>query len=299
MAISPLLKKGEQKMGIAQPFVDGLSVASILLIAALGLAITFGVMKVINMAHGELIMIGAYTTYMVSTVAELPFFVSIICAFIVSGLVGLLMEVTVIRRLYGRPLETLLATFGISIVLQQVIRIIFGTGGKSVSNPISSSIQLGPVILPYFRLFIIIVAVALVLFTVFIMFKTTFGTQLRTVSQNRQMSECLGINTTRIDMFTFAFGSGLAGIAGAVLAPIKTVSPTMGFEYLIDSFMVVVLGGIGSVSGTVLGSVIIGESNQLLSSVGSETMAKIFVFLLIIIVIRFKPEGLFKREGRS
>lgn len=286
-------------MGIAQPFVDGLSVASILLIAALGLAITFGVMKVINMAHGELIMIGAYTTYMVSTVAELPFFVSIICAFIVSGLVGLLMEVTVIRRLYGRPLETLLATFGISIVLQQVIRIIFGTGGKSVSNPISSSIQLGPVILPYFRLFIIIVAVALVLFTVFIMFKTTFGTQLRTVSQNRQMSECLGINTTRIDMFTFAFGSGLAGIAGAVLAPIKTVSPTMGFEYLIDSFMVVVLGGIGSVSGTVLGSVIIGESNQLLSSVGSETMAKIFVFLLIIIVIRFKPEGLFKREGRS
>lgn len=287
-------------MGIfGQPLADGLSVAAILLIAALGLAVIFGVMKVINMAHGELIMIGAYTAYLVSTVAGLPFYISIIASFFVSGLVGLLMEVIVIRRLYGRPLETILATFGISIVLQQIVKIIFGTGAKSINNPISGSIQLGTVVLPYFRLFIISVAIVLFLLTVFIMYKTKFGTQLRTVSQNRSMSECLGINTTRIDMLTFAFGSGLAGIAGAILAPMKTVSPTMGFDYLIDSFMVVVIGGIGSLFGTSLGSAIIGEANQLLSLGVSETMAKILVFVLIIVVIRFRPEGLFKKGGRT
>ena len=286
-------------MGISQAFVDGLSVSAILLIAALGLSIIFGFMRVINMAHGELIMIGAYTTYLVSTVAELPFYIAIIASFIVSALVGVLMEVTVIRRLYGRPLETILATFGLSIILQQIIKIIFGTGAKSVTNPIPGSIQLGDIVLPHFRLFIISICIALILFTAYLLTKTKLGTKIRTVSQNRQMSECLGINTARVDMYTFAYGCGLAGIAGAVLAPLKTISPTMGFDYLIDSFMVVVIGGIGSIAGTTLGSIIIGESQQLLSTVGTETMAKILVFVLIILVIRFRPEGLFKKGGRA
>jgi len=285
-------------MGIDQAVVDGLSVTSILLLAALGLAITFGVMKIINMAHGELIMIGAYTAYMVSTVAKLPFFFAIIAAFLVSAFIGLLIETIVIRHLYGRPLETLLATVGVSIVLQQLIKIIFGAGGKSLSNPIPGFITLGNVVIPYFRLFIILFAICLVLITVAIIYKSRFGTQLRTISQNRQMSECLGINTARIDVYTFAFGSGLAGIAGAILAPMKAISPTMGIDFLMDSFMVVVLGGVGSIAGTAFGSFLIGESKQLLSIASTETIAKIAVFLLIIMVIRFKPEGLLSRKRR-
>src|SRR5690625_2910959 len=210
-------------MGITQSLSDGLSLAAILLIAALGLAVTFGVMRVINLAHGELIMIGAYTTYLVSTVAQLPFFISIIAAFIVSGIVGIIIEKIVIKRLYGRPLETLLATIGISIILQELIRIIFGPGGKSVSNPISSSIHIWGVIIPNYRLFIILFGIILVCILLFIMYKTRIGIQLRSISQNRQMTESLGVNIARVDTLTFAFGSGLAGVAGAILAPMKTV----------------------------------------------------------------------------
>jgi urea transport system permease protein len=286
------------KVGIAQELVNGLSVAGVLILIALGLGITFGVMKVINMAHGELIMIGAYTMFVATKVANLSFYAGMILAFIVTALIGLVMEVTVIKRLYGRPLETLLATFGVSIILQQVIRIIFGTGGKAVSSPIEGTINMGGVVLPYFRLFIVVIGILVLIVTAFIMFKTKFGVQIRTVSQNRQMSECLGINTSRIDMYTFAFGSGLAGVAGGILAPIRTVSPTMGFDFLIDSFMVVVLGGVGSLLGTISGSLIIGEANQLLTTISSETGAKVLVFLIIIIAIRFRPQGLFGKETR-
>lgn len=285
-------------MGLAQAFVDGLSVSSILLIAALGLAITFGVMNIINLAHGEFIMIGAYTAYVVATMLEMPFFIALITAFIVTAVVGIIIERLVIRQLYGRPMETLLATVGISIALQQIIRLIFGPGGKSVSNPLPGSITVGEIVIPYFRLFIIVFAICLIIVTLFIMFKTRFGTQLRTISQNRQMSECLGINTSKIDAYTFAFGSGLAGVAGAILAPMKTVAPTMGTEYLMDSFMAVVLGGVGSIIGTSVGSLLIGETQQILSTISTDTLAKIVVFLLIIIVIRYRPEGLFRRERR-
>lgn len=289
---------GGKKMGLAQPLVDGLSVTSVLIIAALGFAITCGVMNIINMAHGELVMIGAYTTYLVTTVSDLPFFIAIIVSFIVSAIIGLIMEKLVVKHLYGRPLETLLATVGISIVLQQLVKITFGTGGKSISNPISGSMEIGSVIVPYYRLFIIVFAIVLIILTVLLMFKTNFGTQLRTVSQNRQMSEVLGINTSRIDSLTFAFGSGLAGIAGAILAPIYTVSPTMGAGYLMDAFMVVVLGGVGSITGTALGSFVVGEADQIISTFSTEIVANIIVFSLIIIVIRYKPEGLLKRERR-
>lgn len=285
-------------MSIMQQFADGISVAGILLIVAIGLGITFGVMKIINMAHGELIMIGAYTTYMICTVGHMPFIVGMIVSFIVTALVGLLLEKFVLRRLYGRPMETLLATFGISIFLQQLIRMIFGPDGKSVTSPFQGVLNVGDVALPYFRLFITGIALLMVLATAFAMFKTKFGIQLRSVSQNRDMCECLGINTSRIDAYTFAFGAGLAGLAGAILAPIKSVSPTMGLDYMIDSFMVVVLGGVGSLMGTVFGSAAMGESNQLLTTFMGETGAKILVFLLIILVIRFKPEGLFRMERR-
>lgn len=285
-------------MGISQQVVDGVSISGILVIVALGLGIIFGVMKIINMAHGELIMIGAYTTYLVCTEGHMPFFVGMIVSFIVTALVGLLLEKFVMRRLYGRPMETLLATFGTSIFLQQLIRMIFGPDGKSVTGPFQGTMNIGDVTVPYFRLFIIGIAVLMILATAYVMYKTKFGIQLRSVSQNRNMCECLGINTSRVDAYTFAFGAGLAGMAGAILAPIKSVSPTMGLDYLIDSFMVVVLGGVGSLQGTLFGSVVTGESNQLLTTFMGETGAKILVFLLIILVIRFKPEGLFRMERR-
>jgi len=285
-------------MGIAQQLIDGLSVTSILILGALGLGITFGVMKVLNMAHGELIMVGAYSMYIFNTVLGIPFFIGIIFSFMSAALIGLLIEKTVIRRLYGRPLETLLATFGLSIILQQLVKIIFGTGGKSVQNPLNGTLHMGEIVFPYYRMMIILVAVFILLITSVVMFKTNFGIQLRSVSQNRQMSESLGIDTSKVDMLTFAFGSGIAGVAGAMLAPIRSISPTMGFEYLIDSFMVIVLGGVGSLLGIFSGSLITGEFNQLLTAFTSETSAKILVFLLIIIIIRFKPSGLFGKEGR-
>jgi urea transport system permease protein len=285
-------------VGITQQVVDGISIAGILVMVALGLGITFGVMKIINMAHGELIMIGAYTTYMVCTEGHMPFFVGMIASFIVTAAVGLLLEKFVMRRLYGMPMETLLATFGVSIFLQQLIRMIFGPDGKSVTSPLDGTLNAAGVTIPYYRIFIIVIAVLMILVTAYVMYKTKFGIQLRSISQNRNMCECLGINTTRVDAYTFAFGAGLAGLAGAILAPIKSVSPTMGLDYLIDSFMVVVLGGVGSLLGALFGSAITGVSNQLLTTFMGETGAKILVFLLIILVIRFKPEGLFRTERR-
>ncbi|WP_256702699.1 urea ABC transporter permease subunit UrtB [Paenibacillus sp. FSL H7-0326] len=285
-------------MGIMQQFADGLSVTAILIIIALGLGITFGVMKVINMAHGELIMIGAYSTYVVCSLGHLPFYLGMIVAFIVSALVGLVMELLIIKRLYGRQQETLLATFGVSLLLQQLIRMIFGPVAKSVENPLSGAISVGEVIIPHFRLFIILVTACMLLATAYMIFRTNFGIQLRTVSQNRDMSECLGINTSKIDAYTFAFGAGLAGVAGAVLSPLKTVSPTMGLDYLLDSFMVVVLGGVGSLAGTTLGSAVIGETNQLMTTFMGEIGAKILLFLFVIFIIRYRPEGLFKKERR-
>lgn len=285
-------------MGSLQYLVDGLSVAGILVIIALGLSIIFGVMKVINMAHGELIMIGAYSTYIVCTVGKLPFVLGVIVAFFVSALVGLLMEKLVIKRLYGRPMETLLATFGLSIVLQQVIQFIFGPDGRSVNIPIQGVMNIGSIAIPYYRIFIIYFAISIVITTFIVIFKTKFGIKLRSVSENRGISECLGINTSKIDAYTFAFGAGLAGVAGAVLAPLKKVSPTMGLEYLVDSFMVVVLGGVGSLSGVVVGSGAIGEANQILTIFMGDTGAKIIVFLLVIIIIRYRPEGFFRMDRR-
>lgn len=285
-------------LGISQAFANGLSVAAIFIIVSLGLAIIFGIMNVINLAHGELIMVGAYITYLTSTVGGYSFFLAIFAAFIGTGLVGLLIEISVIKRLYGRPLDTLLATFGISIMLQQIFKIIFGSGGKSITAPISNTLVIGNTTIPYYRLFIIIIAVIVLLVTLFIVYKTKLGMQLRATSQNREISESMGVNTSKIDTLTFAFGSGLAGLAGAILSPLRSVTPGMGLEYVIDAFMAIVLGGVGSLTGTALGAFVIGEGNQLFTLFSSETVARLLTFTIIIFIIRYRPEGLFKIERR-
>jgi urea transport system permease protein len=285
-------------MNVMQQIVDGVSVSSSLLLVSLGLAITFGVMKIINLAHGELIMVGAYTAYAINTVAKLPFFVAVIAAFVVTALVGALIERFVLRSLYGRPMETLLATFGISIMLQQIVRILFGATNKAVISPISGTLHLGDIVIPYLRLFIIGFSILMLLLTAWLLFRTKFGMLVRTVSQNRSMSDCLGINTSRIDLLTFSFGAGITGVAGSIIATLRNVSPTMGVEYMIDSFLAVVLGGVGSLIGTALGSVIIGEATQLLAYFGGEIGARIIIFLIVIVVIRFRPEGLIRMESR-
>jgi len=285
-------------MGILQQFADGVSVFGALLLVSLGLAVTFGIMKIINLAHGELIMVGAYTAYAVNTVAKLPFWVAVVAAFAVTALIGAAMERFVLKNLYGRPLETLLATFGISIMLQQIVRLIFGATNKAVIAPISGTLNIGGVVIPYLRLFIIGFSIFMLLLTAFLLFRTKFGMLVRTVSQNRSMSECLGLNTGRIDLFTFAYGAGITGVAGAIVATLRNVNPTMGTEYLIDSFLAVVLGGVGTLAGTVVGSAIIGEATQMLAYFWGEIGARIIIFLIVIIVIRFRPEGIIRLESR-
>jgi urea transport system permease protein len=281
-----------------QQFANGVNLAALLLIAALGLVIIFGLMNVINMAHGELIMIGAYATYFANTVLDLPFWVAMIIAFLVSAAVGILIEVIIIKRLYSKPTETLLATFALSIIFVQLVQLIFSPENKYVAMPIKGILKVGTVSIPNYNLFIIAVALSILAMTGVLLLKTKFGKKMRAVTQNRQMVECLGIATSKVDTWTFAYGAGLAGLAGAVIAPINSVSPTMGGAYLTDSFMTVVVGGVQSIIGTALGSGIVGESRTILAGFSNEVFAKILVFLIIIVIIRFKPEGLFARERR-
>ncbi len=282
------------------PFLlaNGLNSAALFLLAAIGLVIIMGHMKIVNLAHGELIMVGAYVAYYTNTVLHLPYYVSVIGAFIIAGLVGMVIERLVIRKLYGKLAETLLATYALSMVIQQGVRLISGPQMKEVALPVKGALQLGSVRIPYYNLIIIGVACLVLLITWLVIFKTTMGKQIRAITENRTMTGCLGINTSRIDTFTFTYGTALAGLAGAMLAPIRTVSPFMGVQYLTDSFMNVVIGGLDSLFGTALSSVLIGESTTLLGGIWSDVLAKIVVFLVIIILIRYKPEGLFAKERR-
>lgn len=284
---------------LALQVLYGLSVASILLLIALGLAIIFGLMGVINMAHGEFIMLGAYTVYLFRSQLGFNFMLSAALAFVVVALVGFLMETSVIRALYGRPLETLLATWGIGVGLRQIIILIFGTELRYVGAPLQGAIRLwGGNTFPYFRLLIIGITLLLLAVTYFVLFKTRFGMQLRAVTQNRNMTACLGVDTAAVDRLTFAFGSGLAGVAGAMIAPIKSVSPAMGLDYLVDAFMVVVIGGVGQLVGAIAGSLAIGEANVILSLLSDEVTAKVLIFTLIIIALRLRPSGMFVAAGR-
>jgi urea transport system permease protein len=288
----------------------GVSLGSILLLAALGLAITYGLMGVINMAHGELIMIGAYATYVVHVFFRnhLPQYfdwyllAAVPVAFTASALVGAAMERSVIRFLYGRPLETLLATWGISLVLMQAVRSLFGAQNVGVENPVWMSggwNVWGTLLLPWNRIVIIAFAVAVLLGMALLIGKTRLGLFVRGVTQNRPIASCMGVNTARIDTYAFALGSGVAGLAGCALSQIGNVGPDLGQGYIVDSFMVVVLGGVGQLIGTVYAALGLGFLNKLLEGWAGAVLAKIAVLVFIIVFIQKRPQGLFAMKGRS
>ena len=288
----------------------GLSLGSILLLAALGLAITFGLMGVINMAHGEMLMIGAYATFVIQNlfVKYLPSFfdwyliVAIPVAFLASAIVGIILERGIIRHLYGRPLETLLATWGISLVLIQTVRLTFGAQNVEVANPfyLSGGVEVfNGVVFPYSRIVIIVFVVFVVTAIWALLQKTSLGLQVRAVTQNREMAACMGIPTHKVDMWTFGLGSGVAGLGGLALSQIGNVGPELGRMYIVDSFMVVVLGGVGKIAGTVAGALGIGVINKFLEPVSGAVLGKIIVLVLIIVLIQKRPQGLFALKGRS
>ncbi len=284
----------------------GLSLGSVLLLASIGLAITFGVMGVINMAHGEMIMLGAYTTYVIQLLLphhiEQSLFIAIPAAFIVSGAVGIIIERSVVRHLYGRPLETLLATFGISLILQQLVRSIFSPLNRSVSTPewMSGSLEINPILsLTYNRLYIILFAIATLLLLWSFIKYSRFGLSMRAVTQNREMARALGIRSSWVDALTFGLGSGIAGIAGVALSQLTNVGPNLGQNYIIDSFMVVVFGGVGNLMGTFVAAMSLGMFNKFLEPFTGAVMAKILLLIFIIIFIQRRPKGLFALKGRT
>ncbi|HXV22987.1 MAG TPA: urea ABC transporter permease subunit UrtB [Alphaproteobacteria bacterium] len=278
----------------------GVSVAAILVIAATGLAIIFGVAGVINMAHGQFIMVGAYTAAIVGQFGGNTF-VAIPVAFAVVAILGLIVERGVIQWIYDRPLETLLATWGVGIILEVLMKAIFGPELYYVGAPrvLDGGVRLiGRLPYPYYRMFLIAVAILMLAATFYLIFRTKFGLKVRAVRRNRAMSGCLGINTAQVDMLIFMFGSGLAGVAGAVLAPIKSVSTTMGFSYAVDSYMVIVLGGVGNLLGVPTGGTIIGLAETLIATSTNTVIGKLLVFIFIVIAIRIVPRGIFGYQER-
>ncbi|KNY29787.1 urea ABC transporter permease subunit UrtB [Pseudobacteroides cellulosolvens] len=289
---------------------NGISVSSILLLAALGLAITFGLMKIINMAHGELIMMGAYVTYLVqnffiSFVGDkffnLYFILAIPLSFLITALMGYVLEITIIKRLYGRPLDSMLATWGVSLVLQQLARSIFGAPNVDVKSPEwlnGGLVVFNDLQLPYKRLFIILLVGFCIVGVYFFLYKTDGGRRIRAVMQNRSMAQSLGINTRRVDAMTFALGAGLAGIAGCALTLLGSIGPTLGTNYIVDTFMVVVLGGVGRIIGTVTGAGAIGIGNTTFEFFTNASMGKVLVFLMVILFLQWKPQGFFTINSR-
>lgn len=287
----------------------GLSLGSVLLLAAIGLAITFGVMGVINMAHGEMVMIGAYTTFVVQEVIRTRYpalfdyslLIAVPLAFLVAGAIGVLIERSIIRFLYGRPLETLLATWGLSLVLQQAVRTMFGPTNREVGNPswMSGAFDLGQITITYNRLWILVFTLAVFMILLAMLRYTALGLEMRAVTQNRRMAASMGIATSRVDALTFGLGSGIAGIAGVALSQIDNVSPNLGQSYIIDSFMVVVFGGVGNLWGTLVGAFTLGIANKFLEPVAGAVLGKIAILVLIILFIQKRPRGLFALKGRA
>ncbi len=287
----------------------GISLGSVLLLAAIGLAITFGTMGVINMAHGEMVMIGAYTTFVVQEIIRVnapglfgaSLFIAVPLAFLIAGSVGILIERTVIRFLYGRPLETLLATWGLSLILQQAVRTIFGPTNREVGTPawMSGALEIGGLSLTYNRIAIVIFAFAVFAILLLVMRYTSLGLYVRAVTQNRRMAGSMGIRTNRIDALAFGLGSGVAGIAGVALSQIDNVSPNLGQGYIIDSFMVVVFGGVGNLWGTLVGAMTLGIANKLLEPYAGAVLGKIALLVAIILFIQRRPRGLFALKGRA
>src|SRR5256714_11727271 len=287
----------------------GLSLGSVLLLAAIGLAITFGVMGVINMAHGEMVMLGAYTTFVVQQVIrarnpalfDYSLAIAIPLAFAVAGMIGILVERGIIRFLYGRPLETLLATWGLSLILQQAVRTTFGSSNREVGNPswMSGAFELGGITITYNRMWIVVFTLAVFAALLALLRFTRLGLEMRAVTQNRSMAASMGIRTARIDALTFGLGSGIAGIAGVALSQIDNVSPNLGQGYIIDSFLVVVFGGVGNLWGTLVGAFSLGIANKFLEPYAGAVLGKIAILVLIILFIQKRPRGLFALKGRA
>ncbi|GJE26272.1 urea ABC transporter permease subunit UrtB [Methylobacterium organophilum] len=296
-------------VGAAQNVWYGLSLGSVLLLAAIGLAITFGVMGIINMAHGEMVMLGAYTTFLVQDTirAHAPglfdwsLVISIPCAFLVAGAVGVAIERGIIRYLYGRPLETLLATFGVSLILQQTVRSIFGPTNREVGSPafMTGAFDLFGLSITWGRLWIVAFSFAVFLGLLFVLRRTSFGLKTRAVTQNRRMAAAMGIRTPWVDAMTFGLGSGIAGIAGVALSQIDNVSPNLGQGYIIDSFLVVVFGGVGNLWGTLVAALTLGVANKLFEPYLGAVLAKIALLIFIILFIQKRPRGLFALKGRA
>jgi urea transport system permease protein len=287
----------------------GISLGSVLLLAAIGLAITFGVMGVINMAHGEMVMLGAYTTFVVQEVIRgndpalfgYSLAIALPLAFLVTGAIGILIERSIIRFLYGRPLETLLATWGLSLILQQAVRTTFGPTNREVGAPswMSGAFEVGHITVTYNRLWIICFALVVFVALLGLLRFTRLGLEMRAVTQNRAMAAAMGIRTSRIDALTFGLGSGIAGIAGVALSQIDNVSPNLGQGYIIDSFMVVVFGGVGNLWGTLVGALSLGIANKFLEPYAGAVLGKIAILVLIILFIQKRPRGLFALRGRA
>ena len=286
------------------------SLSSIILLTSLGLAITFGLMKVINMAHGEFLMIGAYMTYVVQNIFEkffpesmfsLYYFFALAAAFAVTFLLGAVLERFVISRLYGREVDSLLATWGISIILQQAARSIFGMQGVNVKAPsfLNGGITIGACTFSYNRIFILGMVILCMILVWYIMYRSNFGKQMRAVMQNRAMAQCMGINSRKVDMLTFSFGSGLAGLAGCSVALLGSIDSTIGQNYIVNSFIAVVLGGVGRLTGTVLGSSVIGFASIGIENYTSASIAKAAVLFIVIVVLQFRSQGLFAIKSRK
>lgn len=286
---------------LIEALFNGLSFSSILILTALGLAITFGVMRVINMAHGDLLMLGAFTAYALSRYAGLNLFAAIPICFLVVGFVGFLMEVCLIRFLYGRPLDTLLATWGVGLMLQKAVSLALGEEAKLLSPPgfLSGSYEVGGMTFGVYRIFIVGFTVLCLLAVYLCFFKTSLGLQMRAVTQNRSMASAVGISTRKVDALTFALGAGLAGVAGCIVGHMYSIKNDMGIGYVVDAFMVVILGGVGQLTGTVVGGTLIGTGNSVVTKLlNNEPIARVVVLLLVIAFIQFRPQGLFAPRER-
>ena len=303
------LNNTQAAWSIAQNVWYGISLGSVLLLAAIGLAITFGVMGVINMAHGEMVMLGAYTTFTVQEIIRQNFpglfdwslAIALPLAFLITALIGIAIERGIIRWLYGRPLETLLATWGLSLIIQQAVRTTFGATNREVGNPswMSGAFELGGLVITWNRFWIVIFAITVFVALLVALNKTPLGLQMRAVTSNRRMASAMGIRTPFVDAMTFGLGSGIAGLAGVALSQIDNVSPNLGQNYIIDSFMVVVFGGVGNLWGTLVGAMSIGIANKFLEPYAGAVVAKILILVLIILFIQRRPRGLFALKGRA
>jgi urea transport system permease protein len=292
--------------GVLETFFFGLSLGSVLVLSAIGLAITFGVMGVINMAHGELMMLGAYTTYVMQLLMPNHIGASIVvaipAAFLVCGAVGVLIERGIVRFLYGRPLETLLATFGLSLILQQVVRDVFSANNRPVEAPswLTGSLQInGALSITYNRLVTVLFMMLVFGILLLVLNRTRLGLQVRAVAQNRSMAKAMGVPTEWVDALTFGLGSGVAGVAGVALSQLTNVGPNLGQSYIVDSFMVVVFGGVGNLWGTLIGGMLLGVVNKILEPFAGAVLGKIIVLVSLILFIQWRPRGLFPQKGRA